>query len=62
MCQGFNVLEKDPRDIILEDLSFMLRMIITKFERGKLDQEYLQKVSDYLQRKGLQGSILRSQG
>ena len=45
--------------IIIGDLSMMLRMMITKFERGKLNDDYIKKVKDYLQRKDLQGNIIR---
>lgn len=50
------------QDIIIGDLSMMIRMMVTKHRRGKLDEEYIQKVMDYLQRKGLQGSVIRALG
>lgn len=46
--------------IIQEDLSMLIRMMVTKHRRGKLDEEYCEKALDYLQRKGLQGSLLRA--
>lgn len=46
--------------IIQEDLSMLVRMLVTKHRRGKLDEEYCQNAMDYLQRKGLQGNILRA--
>lgn len=47
--------------IVSGDLSMLIRMMITKHHRGKLDEEYCQKALDYLQRHGLQGSIIRAQ-
>ena len=55
-------IEINKLKITIGDLSMMVRMMITKYRRGKLDEEYLQKVADYLQRKGLQGNILRTTG
>lgn len=46
--------------IIKENLSMLLRRIITKHQRGKLDDEFCQKALDYLKRKELQGSVLRA--
>lgn len=51
---------KDEKDLIIGDLSMMIRRMITKFERGKLDKEYLDKVKDYLKRKNLEGLIIRT--
>jgi hypothetical protein len=48
------------KDLAIGDMSMMLRMMVTKHRRGKLDEEYCQKVLDYLQRKGLQGNIIRA--
>lgn len=49
------------QDVIMVDLSMLIRMLITKHKRGKLDDEYCAKALDYLQRKGLQGNILRTE-
>ena len=49
-------------EFIIGDLSMFIRMMITKHRRGKLDEEYILKITDYLERKGLQGNILRAQG
>jgi hypothetical protein len=51
---------RDKKDIIIGDLSMMIRILITKFKRGKLDDEYIKKCQDYLQRYGLQGNIIRT--
>lgn len=48
------------KDLALQDMSMLIRMMVTKHRRGKLDEEYCQKALDYLQRKGLQGSIIRA--
>jgi len=48
------------KELALEDMSMLIRMMVTKFRRGKLDEEYCEKALDYLKRKGLQGSILRA--
>jgi dihydrodipicolinate synthase/N-acetylneuraminate lyase len=48
------------KDLVIGDMSMLLRMMVTKFRRGKLDDEYCDKVLDYLVRKGLQGNILRA--
>lgn len=50
----------DEKEIVLEDMSMLIRMMVTKFRRGKLDEEYCAKAMDYLTRKGLQGSVLRA--
>ena len=50
----------EQQKIVMEDLSMLIRMMVTKHKRGKLDDEYCQKALDYLQRKGLQGSVLRA--
>jgi len=47
-------------DLVIEDLSMLIRMMVTKHRRGNLDEEYCQKAMDYLQREGLQGSVLRA--
>lgn len=48
------------KDLIIGDMSMFLRMMVTKFKRGKLDEEYCNKIIVYLERKGLQGSVLRA--
>lgn len=48
------------KELALEDMSMLIRMMVTKFRRGKLDEEYCAKAMDYLTRKGLQGSVLRA--
>lgn len=48
------------KDLALEDMSMLISMMVTKFRRGKLDEEYCVKAMDYLTRKGLQGSIIRA--
>lgn len=48
------------KDLALTDMSMLIRMMITKYRRGKLDEEYCKKALDYLQRKGLQGSVIRA--
>ena len=46
--------------LVVGDMSMLIRMMVTKFRRGKLDEEYCAKAMDYLTRKVLQGSILRA--
>lgn len=53
-------IEIEKLKITIGDMSMLLRMMVTKHRRGKLDEEYCLKVLDYLQRKGLQGNILRA--
>jgi hypothetical protein len=48
------------QEIIIGDLSMFIRILITKHRRGKLDEEYCEKVMSYLQRKNLQGNIIRA--
>lgn len=56
-----HVLDQKSKDrIVTEDLSMLIRMMVTKFRRGKLDEEYCSKAMDYLERKGLQGSVIRA--
>ena len=60
--RGYSILvqqEFEYSRIVQEDLSMIVRMMVTKHRRGKLDEEYCQKVMDYLQCKGLQGNVLR---
>jgi hypothetical protein len=38
----------------------LIRMMVTKHRRGKLDEDYCLKALDYLKRKGLQGNVLRT--
>lgn len=50
----------ENQKIAMEDLSMIIRMMVTKHRHRKLDEEYCQKAMDYLTSKGLQGSILRA--
>lgn len=51
-------IEKDM--ITKGDLSMLIRMMVTKHRRGKLDEEYCLKALDYLRCKGLKGNVLRA--
>lgn len=55
---GANMSERE-KELAIGDMSMLIRMMVTKHRRGKLDEEYCQKALDYLQRKGLQGNIIR---
>jgi hypothetical protein len=52
--------DERKRRIVTEDLSMFLRMMVTKHRRGKLDEEYCVKALDFLERHGLQGSVIRA--
>jgi hypothetical protein len=52
--------EAQRREIVVGDLSMLIRMMVTKHRRGKLDEDYCLKALDYLKRKGLQGNVLRT--
>ena len=55
---GANMSERE-KELAIGDMSMLIRMMVTKHRIGKLDEEYCQKALDYLQRKGLQGNIVR---
>lgn len=46
--------------VIIGDLSMVLRRMVIKHRRGKLDDDFCLVVLDYLQRKELQGNFLRA--
>lgn len=48
------------KELALEDMSMLIRMMVTKFRSGKLDEEYCAKAMERLTRKGLQGSVIRA--
>ena len=54
------MMDEREKELAIQDMSMLIRMMVTKFRRGKLDEEYCSKAMDYLTRKGLQGSIIRA--
>ena len=48
---------KQEKNLLIEELAMIIRILIVKSRQEKLDAKYLNKVVDYLERKGLQGEV-----